>query len=272
MLEFRSIIWRALLYSSALRRKLAFQLKHYHAKDLDIRIPLGEGIYCPSFDEEISASFSEIFLQQEYLPLLKIMPLPRRWIDLGSYAGFFSLWMEWQCRRTKRTGESEVLLVDANEKMTQWIKRTLKINTLEKSWQHHCAAIAIGVGDCEYVQRSYMGSSLGSIDDAPGEKVTVPVLDQTAMLKTFAPPYDLIKVDIEGAEFEFMQNYPEVLKQTQHLCIEWHSWHAGGGGVSQITQLAEAQGFKVAAEIQPARTIPNGAQTGVLLFLNTKLS
>jgi len=272
MKSLRSWLWRTLLAPKGLRQKLAFQLKHYHEEDLDVRIPLGEGIYSLPFDEEVSASFSEIFLQQEYLPLLKIMPLPRRWIDLGSYAGFFSLWMEWQCRRAKRAGESEVLLVDANEKMTQWIRRTTEINKLEKSWQHHCAAIATGAGQCEYVQRSYMGSSLGSIDDAPGEKVTVPVLDQAAMLKTFAPPYDLIKVDIEGAEFEFLQNYPDVLKQTKHLCIEWHSWHAGGGGVSQITQLAEAQGFKVAAEIQPTRTIPNGAQTGVLLFLNTKLS
>lgn len=270
MKSLRSIFWRTLLSSRVLRLKLAFQLKHNYAEDLDIRIPLGEGLHSPVFDAEISASFYEIFLQQEYRPVLEVMPLPKRWIDLGSYAGFFSLWMEWQCRRGGAPGK-EVLLVDANDKMSHWIERVIAINELGGVWRHECAAIATGDGQCDYVQRAYMGSSLGGIDDAPGDKVVVPVINDAKMLQKFSPPYDLIKVDIEGAEFEFLQNYPGVLSQTRHLCIEWHSWHAGGGGVEQIRHMAEQRGFRHICEVQPARTIPNGAQTGVLLFLNTKL-
>ena len=94
-----NLIWRPLLASPGLRRRLAWQLKHYHPEDFDARVPIGEGLSIPLFDAELSASFSEIFLLGEYQPLLDSMPLPDRWLDLGCYAGYFSLWMEWQRRR-----------------------------------------------------------------------------------------------------------------------------------------------------------------------------
>ena len=58
-------------------------------------------------------------------------------------------------------------------------------------------------------------------------------------------PYDLVKVDIEGGEYEFLSHYKEVLAQAKYLILEWHDWHSGGGGAMQIKNLAEEQGFKL---------------------------
>lgn len=265
MKTLRSLLWRTLLASRNLRQRLAWQLKTNYAADLDARVPLGEDLAAPLFDAELGASFAEIFSNAEYATLLDSIQLPRRWIDLGCYAGFFSLWLELQRRRRGERTPSDALLIDANTSLAPWLARVLAINELP--WTHRVGAIAPGSGKCEFVQRSYMGSSLGTIDGPPGERVRVPILDEDAILRLLPPPYDLLKVDIEGAEHALLTHYPRLLAAARSLCLEWHSWHSGGGGLDQLRALASDRGFTFVREIQPARTLPSGDETGVLLFV-----
>jgi len=251
---------------------LAYHLLYRYPADLDARVPLGEGLSSPLFDQEFGASFAEIFLHQEYAPMLDAIGTPRRWIDLGCYAGFFSLWLEWQRRRRGDSSPSEVLLIDANASMESWIRRLIAMNGLDSSWVYRCGAIAAGSGECEFVERSYMGSSLGGLDKSPGLHKQVPVLDEDELRRTFAPPYDLLKADIEGGEYELLLHYRSLIEQSRWICLEWHSWHAGGRGLAQINELAEALGLRVAQELQPARVLPSGDQTGVVLFANPRYS
>ena len=259
-----------LLSSKAVRQRVAWQLKTNYSSDIDIRISLDQNLFTPLFDVEIGASFSEIFLRQEYAALHEAIPCVNRWIDLGSYAGFFSLWLEWQRRNEGMVRNSEVLLVDANAAMNNWIQRVIEMNSLESTWLHRCAAVGGGTGQCEYVQRPYMGSSLISIDDAPGDRVTVPIMTESEIFRIFPPPYDLIKVDIEGAEYQLLQNYPALLREASYLCIEWHTSHTGGG-LALTREMAASQGFAFMQELQTARTMPSGVQTGVCLFNRTIL-
>ena len=46
--------------------------------------------------------------------------------------------------------------------------------------------------------------------------------------------YDLVKVDIEGSEWEFLEYYKGILENTRYLILEWHSWHCGGAGLNQL--------------------------------------
>lgn len=264
MKALRSLLWRTLLGSRDLRQRLAWQLKTHFPADLDARVPLGEGLASPLFDAELGASFAEIFFDAEYAALLDSIPLPQRWIDLGCYAGFFSLWVELHRRRRGAHAPSNALLIDANTSLAPWLARVLDVNSLP--WTHRVGAIAPGHGECEFVQRSYMGSALGTISGPSGESVRVPILGEDTILSLLPPPYDLLKVDIEGAEHALLTHYPRLLAATRHLCLEWHSWHLGGGGVAQLRQLAAALGFKLLRELQPARKLPSGDETGVLLF------
>ncbi len=262
----RAALWRTVLASRGLRQRLAWQLRHHYPADLDARVPIGEGLASPLFDDELSASFAEIFFQAEYAPLLDLIPLPRRWIDLGCYAGFFSLWLERERRRRSERTPSEALLVDANTSLRGRIEQLIAINALAPAWQHRCGAIAPGRGECEYIERPYMASSLGALDAAPGTRVRIPVLGDDELLRVFPPPFDLLKADIEGAESELLRHYPRLLAATRHLCVEWHSWHAAGSGRAGIEQMAATHGFTLAREIQPPRAVASGGETGVLLF------
>ena len=56
------------------------------------------------------------------------------------------------------------------------------------------------------------------------------------------PVIDLMKVDIEGFECEFIKNTSAALALTDRLVIEWHKWVTGRDAVDD---LLAAQGFSL---------------------------
>jgi FkbM family methyltransferase len=61
-----------------------------------------------------------------------------------------------------------------------------------------------------------------------------------AALVNDAPSIDLIKCDIEGSEFDFIQSYPDLLRKTVRLVIEFHS---AFGGVAEAVDRLKVAGF-----------------------------
>jgi FkbM family methyltransferase len=51
---------------------------------------------------------------------------------------------------------------------------------------------------------------------------------------------DLIKCDIEGSEFDFLENYSDLLRRTRLLAIEFHPYHCD---VSACRKLLDSYGF-----------------------------
>jgi FkbM family methyltransferase len=259
-------LWANAFKIPAIRHRLAFQVKYRCLSELDLSVPLGHEVNLPWFDQEVGSSFAEVFLEQEYAALLRFMPPPARWVDLGAYAGFFSAWILWKRNQMKMRGSApEALLVDADERSGPLIDALLRVNNLSGNFLFRHGAIANGTGICRFVSRPYMSSGLASAGLLPGESLEVPILTAGEIMGSFPPPYDLVKVDIEGAEYEFLRNHREFLAECEHLVMEWHSWHSGGGGLAQLRDLATAARFDEVAELQPARDVPHG-QTGILLF------
>jgi FkbM family methyltransferase len=258
--------WANVFRIPALRNRLAFQVKYRCLSGLNLSIPLGHDVNLPWFDQEVGASFAEVFLEQEYAGLFRFMSPPDRWVDLGAYAGFFSAWVLWNRNRMKMDDSTpEALLIDADERSLSLIDALVRANNLSKKFRFRHGAIADGTGTCRFVRRSYMGSSLASNGVLQGSGHEVPILTAEEIMATFPPPYDLVKVDIEGAEYEFLRNHREFLARCEYLVMEWHSWHSGGGGLEQLLDLAAAARFSRLAELQPAREVPHG-HTGILLF------
>ncbi len=77
----------------ALRQRIIFDLVQDHYGELDIRVPLGHGLTCPVVSQEAWINLMEIFFEDEYGPVFEQIPLPRRWLDLGCYVGYFSLYL-----------------------------------------------------------------------------------------------------------------------------------------------------------------------------------
>jgi hypothetical protein len=53
----------------------------------------------------------------------------------------------------------------------------------------------------------------------------------------YLPPCDLVKVDNEGCEIEFLENYPNTPRV---MLIEWH----GSANRARVTEIAESRGYR----------------------------
>ena len=253
----------------AVRNRVVFDLRQRHEADLAAVVPLSHGLSCPVFSAEHWYSFSEIFLQGEYDSVLERIPPPARWLDLGCHAGYFSLHLAWQLRRRGLGSRVEALLVDADGRMKEPVKRMLAANQLNAAMRFAHGAIAQGAGETSFAQRSHMSSSLLSAESVGAQTAArVPLLDEESLMRLLPPPYDLVKIDIEGGEADFLSAYPSILSATRSLLMEWHSWHSGGGGAERLRELARERGFDAQVEISPARSVesPAGGSCGVWLL------
>jgi FkbM family methyltransferase len=264
--QLSDFFWANVFNIPALRRRLAFQVKYRCVHELGLTIALGHDVSLPWFDQEVGSSFAEIFLEQEYADLFRFMAPPTRWVDLGAFAGFFSAWILWNRNRMKmRDSVPAALLIDADQRSEPLIHALLRLNNLSENFVFRHGAIADGTGTCSFVRRPYMSSSLALIGAPPGSALEVPILTAEQIMACFPPPYHLVKVDIEGGEYDFLRNHRDFLAQCEYLVMEWHSWHSGGGGLAQLQDLAAAARYHQLAELRPARDVNQG-QTGILLF------
>ena len=72
-----------------------------------------------------------------------------------------------------------------------------------------------------FFDRPHMAASKYKTED--NEVATkVSVLMPEDILNWHQPPYDLLKCDIEGAEWEVFEHYSEILKSTKFILVEWH--------------------------------------------------
>lgn len=248
-----------LLRLGPLRRKLAFELRCRHFADLEIAAPIGEGLRCPIIHPEYWHSFEEVFFTEEYRPLFEQISPPTRWIDLGCHAGFFSLLMVLWRRRQKMDGSFSGLLIDADSRVLPSIERISQINSLGSRFKFLHGAISSEGNEVQFDEKEVMASSISTNENGKSVKVIRPEL----IAGLFPPPYDLVKVDIEGAEKDFLKSYGSVIAGARHVLLEWHSWSLGGGSVR--TSAAQA-GLQVVVEIVPEHPVAHGGTCGVVLF------
>lgn len=265
-MKLKTILWKRFIHYPPIHRRLMNYFTDYFQEQHSLRVPLGHGIYTPNFNEELGTSFQEIFLRKEYDRILDHIEKPKRWLDIGCYAGFFSLWLLWLQAQEGKANQCRALMVDADTCKQQWLSRLLAVNRLESQMDCKLGAIAKGTGSCVFMKRSFMDSSLATVNGESGRRVEIPIITEPEIAHALPGPYDLVKVDIEGAEYDFLTHYQAIVKQCRYLLMEWHSWHAGGGGGIQIRQMVEQLGMRHVVDVQPPRSVFNGKEVGVYLF------
>ena len=239
-----------LLRFKPIRERLAFGFVHHHFDDLNVMVPLSNNLACPIPHLESLQSFSEIYIANDYGDFLKHMPLPKRWLDLGCHMGYFSLYLIWQHALKSgdwvgTTNAEGALLIDADPRVFKQLNRVIDRNLLQGKFQTLNAAIAPSdQTSITFALRSGMVSSIDKSGDPIIKEVTVPRLSSESILSRLKPPYDLIKMDVEGAEFRFLEDFPEILKDTQALLLEWHGWGSDTDAEERIQALTAKLGFK----------------------------
>jgi len=172
----------------------------------------------------------------------------KTFMDLGSNVGYFPLFAVDYTGRKDLVG----LIVDGNEQMateSRWHVEENKLDTMKVC--HGVVGYPPGVTEATFfVNPSNVASSAQPVlnPDVPakGESipVKVPAVDVLAEWKKLAgnKRIDLMKVDIEGFECDFIKNTTAALALTDRVVIEWHKWV---NARDKVDELLAAQGFSL---------------------------
>ncbi|MGD0885157.1 MAG: FkbM family methyltransferase [Thermodesulfovibrionales bacterium] len=70
----------------------------------------------------------------------------------------------------------------------------------------------------------------------------MPVLELPEEWDRFFPGerVDMLKIDIEGAEIDFLQSHSSFLKRVDSIVIEWHAWITS---LPEVRAILERNGF-----------------------------
>lgn len=158
-------------------------------------------------------------------------------------------------------------MIDADPRVAPQVAWTLRRNKLDGNGIFKLGMIAEGAGERDFALRQGMGSS--SELDGAEQLCRVPCITAEQIAAMFPPPYDLIKIDIEGAEYAFARNYRELCREAAWLLVEWHSQDREGKREAELRRLCEENGFEYFTEVRKKRELcVNGAwnSSGVQLY------
>ncbi len=246
-----------------LRKKILHRIKYNYFNELKISIPIKNNYWADLQQHDSYDSFSEIFIQNEYegfIPDIEIKSL----IDLGSHHGFFSVWLQSLMEKKKL----KALLVEPSKICFPVLSQLLQ----REEYKENFVFINKCIGNPEerethFFDRPHMASSNFKKDkDELAEKVSV--LSEKEVYKWHFPPFDLLKCDIEGAEWDLIAHYGNILKKTKFVLIEWHE----GGDTFEnfVNQIIELNFRIIKSSLDTAREKSIGDSTILLLIKNNR--
>ena len=252
-----------LLHIGFVRNKLLFHLKHKYFHEFEHSIPLESGYWAHLLEKDSYDSFSEIFIKQEYLEFIPDEPISRI-LDIGAHYGYFSLWLQ------SRHPEIELssLMIEPSPSCARSLHNLANQEILDGRFSY--LQRAIGLPDSEsspFYDRPHMAGSRYSLSQSE-KAIQVQNLSEADLVEKLEAPYDLIKCDIEGSEWEFLNNFQNLIKESKYLLLEWHSWHEGGGGFSQIEKSMHSLDFSMVRSSEPVPAIAREGEVGLILFKN----
>lgn len=253
-----------LLASSLIRSKVLKFLKDYFYHEFEVSIPLSNNYWAHLLENDSYDSFSEIFIKKEYENYLP-ESFPDRILDIGANYGFFSLWLQSVNPHKKLFS----LLVEPSTSCTRSISKMINANNLNDRFFHIKRVIDDNSDKfTHFYDRAFMSSSRDLIDENE-IPYSVKVFRESDITQYMKMSFDLIKCDIEGAEWDLIAHYPNVLKSTKYLTIEWHSWHRGGGGLDQILTELDKLGFSLVRKSKVIPAVGREGKVGLIFAENT---
>ena len=237
-------------------------LRNDYFHEFNHSIPVENEYWANLWENDAYDSFSEIFIQQEYADFIPDEPITNI-LDLGAHYGYFSLWLQ-----SKRP-ENEIysLMVEPSQRCQRSLDRLAKYSKLDGRFQYLQAAVGNPKEEhTRFFERPFMGGSLfsSSSADCSYEVKTLTLSDEP----NFQQSFDLIKCDLEGAEWDFIIHYSSLLENSKFLVLEWHSWHSGNGGFPQIEKKLTDLGFQIIKSSPPLKAVGRDGEVGLFLARN----
>ena len=257
--------WQTLLKSHYFRKSIITHILADYFHDIGHSIPIKNGYWVKILNNDAYDSFSEIFIKDEYVDFLPDTTI-RKIIDIGAHYGYFSLWL--QSLNGDITLESLMIepCIDCHHSIGELIrdKRLIGIKQMIDGLIDDPK-----LGYSSFYDRPFMASS--SFKNSTEDDVRkVQIITEDDIINKMQPPYDLIKCDIEGSEWELLLHYPKLLSGARYLILEWHSWHNGGGGRQQLVDKLTAIGYEITKSSKPMPALGRKGEVGLILARNLK--
>jgi FkbM family methyltransferase len=159
-------------------------------------------------------------------------------------------------------------LVEPSPRCTRSLKNLINQKKLGGRFSYLQGAISLPENkSTPFYDRTHMAGSRSSSSNSE-KSILVRSISENDLMDNLEPPYDLIKCDIEGSEWEFLTYHTDVLRKTQYLLLEWHSWHSGGGGFPQIENKITSLGFQIIKSSSPQKALGRDGEVGLFLAQN----
>src|SRR5260221_2682571 len=196
----------------------------------------------------------EMFDKESLYGLADLSENMHTFADLGCNVGYFSCWLVNSLNDRQLKG----LMVDANKDCVedaQWHITTNNMRNVHALFG--LAGTNGGEGKATFFVHTAanMCSTTTPPDASVGDtntwkKMEAPCLNIEEKWRTLIGdiPCDLLKLDIEGSEMDFIRNETKFLQRTKTIFIEWHKWQ--GVTLDEVKKLLSAQGFILKRALQ----------------------
>jgi FkbM family methyltransferase len=183
----------------------------------------------------------EIFSQREYDPppaaaeLLSALPSSPRVVDLGANIGLFGAWV------LGRFPEATIAAVEADPANAAVHRRAIAANRLEGRWRLLQAFAATAPGTVRFAAGRHATSHAAADEKDTLEVAAVDVLPELVGA-------DLVKIDIEGAEWDLLSDPRFTETPPRVIVLEYHQQGCPGDDpLAAAEQALRAAGLKVVA-------------------------
>jgi len=153
-------------------------------------------------------------------------------VDCGAHIGLASLYF------AKKFPKGTIYAFEADPAIAQMLKENVKTLGLK---QVKIVAKAVWIHN-EGVQFNITGDDSGFVCQNQNASFSrIPSIRLRDFLQN--NEVDLLKIDIEGAEYDVIKDCDEYLAKAQHMIIEVHKFHQNGVLLGDILRILEKNGF-----------------------------
>ena len=162
-------------------------------------------------------------------------------VDIGANIGAFTLAV------LARWPEARVTAIDASPTAVEVLTSNIaRYGASARVVVRHAAVVGPERGAFVFLHERHgnlcMSSLLEPADVGPDRQVKVPAVELPAVLNAYPAGVDLLKLDIEGAEYEVLGTVPvEQLATIGRMVIEYHA--VPGHGVNELARRCAAAGM-----------------------------
>lgn len=166
-------------------------------------------------------------------------------IDCGANVGLSALFF------SIHYPEAKIIAYEADPGIANFLKSNIERNKI-KNVTVVAKAAWINDNDLEFGSE---GADGGSIHSEGGKKVSIKAERLKDVIGNFQS-VDMLKMDIEGAEREVLNDCREVLGKVKNIFIEYHDYLEDTQYLSEIISILESNGFRYRITSLPAKGLP----------------